>query len=253
MSEKNEIQKIVNTPFGKIVVNINDKFIGKSFLNQKYWGLKDIKIISKFIDHKCKKKNKIVFYDVGANIGSHSLALSSIFKDRILIRAFEAQSNIYEMFNQTVKINKLNNIKIYHNAVSDKNNEVIKIDLPDYFKNNNFGGLELLKPYKNSDNHQLLKSGSFEDVKTIKLDFFNEEVDFIKIDVEGMENYVLKGSKNLIINQRPYIFMELFKSKTEDITEFFKDNNYTIYTNGFDAFVLPIESKINFKGWKKLL
>ena len=56
MSEKNEIQKIVNTPFGKIVVNINDKFIGKSFLNQKYWGLKDIKIISKFIDHKCKKK-----------------------------------------------------------------------------------------------------------------------------------------------------------------------------------------------------
>jgi FkbM family methyltransferase len=253
MKDDNKNLKTINTTFGKIVININDQFIGKSFLNQKYWGLKDIEIISKIIEYKCKKKNKIVFYDVGANIGTHSIALSNIFKNKIVIRAFEAQSNIYEMFNQSIRINNLNNIELYHNAVSDKNNEIIKIDLPDYSKHNNFGGLELFKPFQNSDNIQMQKSGIFEDVKTIKLDIFNEEVDFIKIDVEGMENLVLKGSKNLIVNHRPFIFMELFKSKLEDVTEFFKDKDYNIYKKGMDAFVIPVESKVNFKGLQKLL
>ena len=253
MKDDNKNLKTINTTFGKIVININDQFIGKSFLNQKYWGLKDIEIISKIIEYKCKKKNKIVFYDVGANIGTHSIALSNIFKNKIVIRAFEAQSNIYEMFNQSIRINNLNNIELYHNAVSDKNDEIIKIDLPDYSKHNNFGGLELFKPFQNSDNVQMQKSGIFEDVKTIKLDIFNEEVDFIKIDVEGMENLVLKGSKNLIVNHRPFIFMELFKSKLEDVTEFFKDKDYNIYKKGMDAFVIPVESKVNFKGLQKLL
>ena len=253
MKDDDKNLKTVETQFGKIIININDKFIGKSFLNQKYWGLQDIEVISKLIEFKCKKKNKIVFYDVGANIGTHSIALSNIFKNKIVIRAFEAQSNIYEMFNQSIRINNLNNIELYHNAVSDKNNEIIKIDLPDYSKHNNFGGLELFKPFQNSDNVQMQKSGIFEDVKTIKLDIFNEEVDFIKIDVEGMENLVLKGSKNLIVNHRPFIFMELFKSKLEDVTEFFKDKDYNIYKKGMDAFVIPVESKVNFKGLQKLL
>ena len=160
--------------------------------------MQDIEVISKIIEFRCKNKNKIVFYDVGANIGTHSIALSNIFKNKINIKAFEAQSNIYKMFNQSIKINNLSNIKLYHNAVSDESDEIIRIDLPDYSKPNNFGGLELYQPFQNSDNTGF-KSGIFEDVKTIKLDNFNEEVDFIKIDVEGMENLVLKGSKTLFL------------------------------------------------------
>ena len=254
MREDNKNLKIINTQFGKIVVNINDQFIGKSFINQKYWGLQDIEVISKIIEYKCKKKNRIVFYDVGANIGSHSIALSNIFKNKILIRAFEAQSTIYQMFNQSIKINNLNNIEVYHNAVSDKNDEIIRIDLPDYSKHNNFGALELFKPFQNSDNADMQKSGIFEDVKTIKLDIFDEEVDVIKIDVEGMESLVLKGSNNLIVNHRPFLFIELLKSKLEDVTEFFKDKDYNIYRKGgYDAFIIPVESKVNFQGLKKLL
>ena len=253
MKEDNKNLKTVETQFGKIIININDQFIGKSFLNKKYWGLQDIEVISKMIEFKCKKKNRIVFYDVGANIGTHSIALSNIFKNKIVIKAFEAQSNIYEMFNQTIKINNLDNIKLYHNAVSDKNDEIIRVNLPDYSKNNNFGGLELFKPSQNSDNNQMKKSGIFEDIKTIKLDIFDEEVDFIKIDVEGMENLVLEGSKKLIVNHRPLLFMELLKSKLDEITEFFKDKDYTIYIKGMDAFIIPVESKINLEGLKRLL
>ena len=47
--------------------------------------------------------------------------------------------------------------------------------------------------------------------------------------------------------------MELLKSKLEDVTEFFKDKDYNIYSKGMDAFVIPVESKVNFKGLQKLL
>tara|TARA_Y100000768_G_scaffold230565_1_gene174093 strand:+ start:100 stop:861 length:762 start_codon:yes stop_codon:yes gene_type:complete len=253
MCDDNKNLKIIATQFGKIVININDKFIGKSFLDQKYWGIQDIEIFSKIIEYKCKKKNRIIFYDVGANIGSHSIALSKIFKDKIYIRAFEAQFNIYKMLNQSIKINKINNIKVYHNAVSNKNDKIIKIKLPDYSKSNNFGGLELIKPYQNSDNFDMQLSGDYENIKTIKLDDFKEEVDFMKIDVEGMENLVLEGSKKLVINYRPFLFIELFKSKSDNVIEFFKNKDYNIYSTGRNAYAIPIEAKINFTGLKKIL
>ena len=56
MKEDNKNLKTVETQFGKIIININDQFIGKSFLNKKYWGLQDIEVISKMIEFKCKKK-----------------------------------------------------------------------------------------------------------------------------------------------------------------------------------------------------
>jgi len=68
-----------------------------------------------------------------------------------------------------------------------------------------------------------------------------------------MESLVLKGSNNLIVNHRPILFMELLKSKLEDVTKFFKDKNYNIYINRMDAFITPSEFKVNFTGLKKLL
>ena len=244
--------KTIDTKFGKIVININDQYIGKAFLSQNYWGLDDILAISKLLEIKCKNKDKILFYDIGANIGSHSLALSNIFKDKIFIRAFEAQSNICKMFEETISINEIKNIKLYRNAVSDKNNEVIKIELPDYSKFNNFGGFELNKPFKNSDNFDMKRSGLFEEVETIKLDSFDEEVDFIKIDIEGMENVAVNGARNLIIKFRPFLFIELLKTKNEEIINFFKKNDYRIYLKGYNAFMIPNESSVNFTGLKKI-
>ena len=156
------------------------------------------------------------------------------------------------MLDKTIKINKINNIELYNKAVSDKNDEVLRIELPDYSKFNNFGGLELQKPFKNSDNFSMKMSGLYEDVKTIKLDNFDEEVDFIKMDIEGMENLVINGSKNLITKFRPYLFIELLKTNGEDIINFFKKNDYKIYLKGLEAFILPNESKVSFSGLKKL-
>jgi FkbM family methyltransferase len=252
MEKLDKYLKIVDTKFGKIVVNINDEYIGKSFLYKNYWAEDEIMGISMVLKLKCKNKEKILFYDIGSNIGSHSLALSNIFKDKISIKAFEAQSNIYKMFKKTIEINQIKNIKLYNNAVSNKNDELIRIELPDYSKFNNFGAFEFHKPYKNSTNLSITKSGIYEDVKTIKLDNFDEDVDFIKMDIEGMENIAIDGSKNIINKFRPILYIELLKANNEDIINFFKKNDYRIYLTSNNAYLIPNESTINFTGLKKL-
>jgi FkbM family methyltransferase len=244
--------KIVDTKFGKIVINVNDEYIGKAFLYKNYWAEDEIVGISKVLELLYKTNENIIFYDVGANIGSHSLALSNIFKDKIFIRAFEAQSNIYKMFLKTIEINKINNIKLYHNAVSDKNNHLIRIELPDYTKTNNFGALELYEPFKNSTNFKIIKSGIHENVKTIKLDSFDENVGFIKMDIEGMEYVAISGAKKLINKFRPIFYIELLKTNNHDVVNFFKKNEYRIYSINNNAFLIPNESKINFTGLKRL-
>ena len=96
-------------------------------------------------------------------------------------------------------------------------------------------------------------SDNYENIKTIKLDHFKEEVDFIKIDVEGMENLVLEGSEKLIVNYRPFLFIELFKSKLDNVIKFFKNKDYSIHSTGRNAYIIPIEAKVNFTGLKKIL
>ena len=67
-----------------------------------------------------------------------------------------------------------------------------------------------------------------------------------------MEHFALKGSKELILKYRPYLYVELRKTKKDELITFFKENKYEIYQKGLDAFILPIESKINITGLNKL-
>ena len=255
--------RIVDTYYGLLVININDKFIGETFLHRDsrerryYWSERDIIIISKLIECKCRNNNEIIFYDVGANIGTHTLALSNIFKNRIKIRAFEAQSVIYKMLCKTIELNNLTNIKTHLAAVSDENGSKISINLPDYSKKNNFGGLELKSTSKvYSDNHDMVRSGLIEDISTIKLDNFKEPVDFMKLDIEGMENLAVRGAKNLLIKHRPFVFMELFKTDIHEVIAFFKSQHYNVFMflgantvfQNIDAFFIPAESMNCTKG-----
>jgi len=59
--------RIVDTYYGLLVININDKFIGETFLHRDsrerryYWSERDIIIISKLIECKCRNNNEIIF------------------------------------------------------------------------------------------------------------------------------------------------------------------------------------------------
>lgn len=240
---------VVYSKYGPIIVNVNDKFITKCIIATGGWAEHEVELMAQLINNRLNLKQHVMIYDIGANIGTHTLALAKIFGDKITIKAFEAQSAIYNMLCGTVALNNLNNVKCYNNAVSNTNEDIV-IPLPDYMSENNFGGLELIVP-NTSDNHDMVKKGT-EVVRSITVDSLGSSVDIIKIDVEGMENLVVDGAKNTIDSSRPICFMEVFKTDTDKVLDFFRSRNYMIYrwdSNCFtDAVCLPKELGIRVEG-----
>jgi FkbM family methyltransferase len=69
-------------------------------------------------------------------------------------------------------------------------------------------------------------------VVAVTLDWLMESLpapSVVKIDVEGAELEVLKGSRRLFETVRPVVFCEVIPPSEAGVTEFFKAHNYQIY------------------------
>lgn len=234
---------VVNSRFGPIIVNAHDQFIAPQIIATGYWAAADIDLIRKIIEFQLKSREQVRFYDVGANFGTHSLALAKIFGTRIAVRAFEAQRAIFHMLCGTMALNNLTNVSCHHNAVSDSDGDMLEISPPDYGKPNNFGGFEVMEPAL-SDNDAMERSGESDAVAAITLDSFAEPVDFIKMDIEGMEVRGMAGAQQMIEASRPVCFVETVKTDKDALFAFFRSRDYTIYLKAADAVFVPSESKL---------
>ena len=233
--------KIVNSANGPMIINTNDQFIGRSIEVYGAWAQDDIDLIKSLVELLLSNKDKVILYDVGANIGTHTVALAKAFGHKIAVRSFEAQRQVYYVLCGNVAINGLDNVHVHHAAVSDQSGQLMQIDLPDYTLPNNFGGLELIKAER-SDNQYMTKTRS-ESVTTVTIDQFDETIDFLKMDIEGMEHIALKGAKKTIQAHRPICFVEMWKTDTEAVKRFFKELNYVAYAYKPDDWIFfPSES-----------
>jgi hypothetical protein len=77
--------------------------------------------------------------------------------------------------------------------------------------------------------------------------FSGRPIDFIKIDVEGMEMRVLRGLKRVISEQRPNIFVEVQDYNQRPFEGFLNRNRYIIvaryrrYAVNENFMVVPVE------------
>lgn len=219
--------RLVNSHYGPMIINENDRFIGRSIEHFGTWAADDIELIKSICHILLENKSHLHVYDVGANIGTHTVALAKHFGHRITIRSFEAQRQIYYMLCGNIAVNGLDNVYCEHLAVSDQESSSISISLPNYQQENNFGGLELLPPC-HSDNQYMTKNGS-ELVHTTTIDHYSEQVDFIKLDVEGMEHLALRGAEETFTKYKPICFFEVLKTDVEQVKIFFAKKDYKIY------------------------
>ena len=136
------------------------------------------------------KENDLIL-DIGTNIGNHTICLAANGRK---VCGFEANPKMFELAQVNVALNQLQNrVQIHCCGISDKEERAnFAAEIP-----TNFGAMRL----------QQTQDGG---IVCHSLDSFNfsEPIKMIKIDVEGMEDKVLRGAQNLIEKNRPILYLE---------------------------------------------
>lgn len=180
-------------------VNV-DSYVVRSAKAGKIWEKNIVDLFNTFVE--CGD----VVIDVGAYIGSHSIALSNRVGASGTVILFEPCKQAFNCLIETQKYNKINNWLIYNKAV---NNCKTVLD----FTTNNDGG-SFLTSYRPLKKHFNMTYS----VETMTIDSLQlEECKFIKIDTEGAEWQVISGAHDTIEKCRPFIIIESFKSSKNHI------------------------------------
>lgn len=226
---------INDTKYGKVMYKSNDIAFIRELLKGKIYEQDIIEsVLTNII------KNSKLVLDIGAHCGSHSIIYSRI-NPNIIIHAFEPQSKMYQILNMNLILNNLKNVKTYNLGLGNKrcsaNMSNIVLNASKNYTYTTLSDDDLV----NLGGLQIGKSG--EKILMDKLDnlFFENKVDFIKMDVESFESFVIDGGLNLITKDRPIIFYEnngtdkLFENITEftepiekNIDDKLKELNYEI-------------------------
>ena len=163
-------------------------------------------------------KNSIAI-DVGANIGNHAIFFSNYFHK---VYSFEAHPEIFEILRFNTRNNK--NINVFNIALFNKIEKMFIIS--DQIAN--YGASHISKNFcpQSQQNAFELETKVFSDIfpnLNIK-----KKISFIKLDVEGVEQEVLQGFKNILSVDSPIICFEQHLKDFKD-----ENNKFTTKTIKF--------------------
>jgi FkbM family methyltransferase len=183
--------------------------------------------------------------DIGANLGSYSIPIAKgIQSIGGSVIGFEPQRIVYYQLCGNIILNRLDNFIAINKAVGDYDGE-IEIPEIDYEQNLNIGAFSLDKNYRNHLNQEQYMMPKKSNVPIISLNNFatDKTPSLIKIDVEGYELNVLKGSENFLEhhNYPPILFeawdLAWFEDGKRDLLNYFSYLGYEITLNIRQEFV----------------
>lgn len=167
--------------WGEIWFYGKDQYVGRSLYNYGEFSGEECEKILELAKGKC--------LDIGANIGAISQMLAA---NGFEVIAFEPQPAIFNLLQKNFSG------EAYNCGLGDKEYLAAMPRLR-YEDRNNFGGISL-------DTTGILGHIS---VPVKRLDSFNfEDIGFIKLDVEGYEEKVLRGGEELIKKYKPILYVE---------------------------------------------
>jgi FkbM family methyltransferase len=180
------------------------------------------------------KKKKIIFWDIGANLGLYSI-YAAIKHKNILIYSFEPSVNNLRILSRNIFINNLKK-KIIINQIplTNKKDKYLTMSQRSFIEGDalntfgekfNFEG----KKMKSTHNYQIYGTTIDSLVNTKSTQLPN----YIKIDVDGIEHLILSGGKKLLKNKNILsIIIEIndkFKKQHKSIFKILKSCNFELY------------------------
>ena len=206
--------------YKRFKVSIDTTYPIESCMVSGIYAPMTVKVLESFIDAGD------VMIDIGANVGAISLVASALVSEKGMVIAIEPGLLTFDRLAKTVITNKLNNVRIIRCGVSDKR-----------------GIMQWKLDRNNLGNAGLVEEGGDEVVNVDTLDNLVSDlrlptVSFIKIDVEGMEFPVLRGSIGILKRYRPSILFETMAAWRkikgdkyfQEMEDFLKSLGYSLYT-----------------------
>ena len=161
--------------------------------------------------------------DIGANIGFTSLMMSKLIGKKGKLYSFEAIPSTTEILKKNIRLNKLENITVFNNAVSNKIGKSSFL-IPEAGKNHTMASMVWHKKDHNTKKIEV-NNIVIDDSKEFK----NITPKFIKIDVEGAEGLVIQGMKKLLENNNIKLLIECSEIGRNDTWKILKKLNYKCF------------------------
>jgi FkbM family methyltransferase len=181
--------------YGRIYTPVGDTVIGLSLSKYGEWAEHEIALLSSLL------KDGPAILDVGANIGTHSLAFAARFPSSPVL-SFEPQPLAHALLAASALLNGYDNIRPHQLGCAEQT-RIIEIHSDYEAIGWNIGALDLKAAEVASGTPILLTPL---DKMVTDLD-----VQLIKIDVEGAESEVLRGAHETLKRCRPVVFFELLR------------------------------------------
>lgn len=168
-----------------------------------------------------------VFVDVGANVGYYTLLASSLLGPRGVVISVEPVPETFKVLLRNIKLNGVNNVVAVPKAAW-----------------NNFAKLKICIPRKWYGLASVFRGKSLQRdevtiVDAIPLDSvlgMYSEIKLVKIDVEGAEYQVLKGTRKALKKTR-YVIFEFSREK-DGIIHLLREEGFKIRKLKFATYVL---------------
>jgi FkbM family methyltransferase len=136
-----------------------------------------------------------VVLEVGANIGAHTLSLARAVGPAGRVYAIEPQRPLFQILCANLALNDLHNVHVRQQGLGAAP-DTLWVSTPGHAAPANFGGISLQRHGQ-------------EPVDVVTIDQLElDRLDLIKIDVEGMEEAVLRGGIETIRRLRPKLYVE---------------------------------------------
>ncbi len=185
----------------------------------------------------------VVAIDCGANIGVHTVEWANTMTGWGSVLAIEAQERIYYALAGNIAINNCFNAVAVHGAVSSESG-VLQIPNPNYFVPSSFGSLELRQRNGNEFIGQPIDYENTVNVRKLMLDEYNlPRVDFIKLDIEGMELEALQGASRTIDASRPIMLIEKIKADAGQLRRWLEARGYEVIEAGINILAVHTSDK----------
>ncbi|HMO16921.1 MAG TPA: FkbM family methyltransferase [Oligoflexia bacterium] len=200
---------------GKFIVIENDT-LGQHLLRGELWEPHFKKIAETIL---CPGDTAI---DVGANIGYNSVIMGKLTGDLGRVYAFEPLRITFQELCGNIIINGLDNVFTENVAIGHVDNVTISMVAVDY----NEKDINIMNSCVGS-------GGDIVKMRTLDSYAF-DKVKFLKVDVQGCELAVLKGSRETLSRCRPVVFIEIEEDQLKNQNTSSEAVMFELMSQGYD-------------------